>query len=434
MAELKMTIQLRRGLANVLAGKILGAGEPAYAIDTKVLKIGDGVNSFAQLPVANKDSWTADIAAAVADINAELAKKADKSFIGDIPAGYDATTVVGYINEKAQEVLESATGGSSESAAAVKAALDTYKSENDARVKLVEDAIGDSESGLTQRVGAAEGDIDLIQAQLQGFEDTAAAVKTVTDGLASRIVTIENDYLKAEDKAALQQQITTNANAITLLTDGADPDKVDSVKDLIAYVEEHGAEVTGIKEDIAENAEAISGLDTKVTGIETAINGEGGIIARITAIENDTTVSTHISDAVAHITADERTKWNKAVADIGAIDEGKTVAGLISEVKTIAEAAQTADQVESAIDEKIEALDLANNYATIGSVDDVVDRVDALEEESKLHAKAADLTAHTDNSDIHITSTERTLWTSGEVNVSRLVGTLVIDGGEEAAE
>jgi hypothetical protein len=247
-------------------------------------------------------------------------------------------------------------------------------------------------------------------------------------------VAIEGDYLKAEDKEALQSQITTNANAITLLTDGADPDKVDGVKDLIAYVEEHGAEVTGIKADIAENATAIEGLDGKVTGIETAINGEDGIIARISAIEGDTTVNTHISDAVAHITSEERTKWNKAVADIGAIEEGKTVVSLISEVKAIAEAAQTATQVESAIEAKIEDLDLTNTYATIGSVEDVVDRVDALEEESKLHAKAADLTAHIDNSDIHITTTERTLWTSGEVNVSRLVGTLVIDGGEEVAE
>lgn len=76
--------------------------------------------------------------------------------------------------------------------------------------------------------------------------------------LAGKVAAIEDDYLKAADKSALQDQITTNANAITLLTDGVDASKVDGVKDLIDYVDKHGAEVTGIKKDIATNAAAIA--------------------------------------------------------------------------------------------------------------------------------------------------------------------------------
>ena len=108
----------------------------------------------------------------------------------------------------------------------------------------------------------------------QGYADAkdtaiAAAKKAGTDaqayaeGVAGRVATIEGDYLKAADKTALQEQITTNANAITALTEGLDPDKIDGVKDLINYVDEHGAEVTGMKEDIAANSAAIALAETK---------------------------------------------------------------------------------------------------------------------------------------------------------------------------
>lgn len=59
---------------------------------------------------------------------------------------------------------------------------------------------------------------------------------------------------------ALKRQVTTNADAITLLGGNADPDTVDSIKDLVDYVNEHGAEVTGMKADIKANADAIAGL------------------------------------------------------------------------------------------------------------------------------------------------------------------------------
>lgn len=65
----------------------------------------------------------------------ELAKaisdKADKDYVGNIPSNYTETNVIAYINKKAEEVLSQATGGSSESAASVKLALDTYKAENE---------------------------------------------------------------------------------------------------------------------------------------------------------------------------------------------------------------------------------------------------------------------------------------------------------------
>jgi len=43
------TIQLRRGDNADFAGKILASGEPAYAIDTSTLKIGDGTTTWSSL-------------------------------------------------------------------------------------------------------------------------------------------------------------------------------------------------------------------------------------------------------------------------------------------------------------------------------------------------------------------------------------------------
>ena len=79
--------------------------------------------------------------------------------IGVVPEGSD--TVIAYVNLKAQEVLDSATGGSSESAASVKLQLDNYKAENDPKVTANTNAIavlnGDSttEGSVDKKVADA---------------------------------------------------------------------------------------------------------------------------------------------------------------------------------------------------------------------------------------------------------------------------------------
>lgn len=60
------------------------------------------------------------------------------AYVGDIPTDEkyaDVTNVISYINKKAEETLAAANGGSSESAASVAQALETYKSENDPKVR-----------------------------------------------------------------------------------------------------------------------------------------------------------------------------------------------------------------------------------------------------------------------------------------------------------
>lgn len=155
--------------------------------------------------------------------NAAAAKKAQDEIdalellVGTIPADYAETNIVAYINKKAQETLESASGGSSESAASVLAALNTYKSENDPKVQ-------------------------------KNTEDIAAIVA---------------DYLKAADKTELANSISANAEEILRIdnalkaaveNDGAG---LDSIKELATWIEEHG-------EDAAAYAAAIEALELLV--------------------------------------------------------------------------------------------------------------------------------------------------------------------------
>lgn len=65
----------------------------------------------------------------------------------------------------------------------------------------------------------------------------------------------------------LDQRITTNANAIEALTNGTSTEEIDSVMELVKYVNEHGAEVTGIKADIKANTDAIVNLQSVDTGL-----------------------------------------------------------------------------------------------------------------------------------------------------------------------
>ena len=63
---------------------------------------------------------------------------ATTSYVGAIPEGYSETNIVAYINKKADEVLAAAQGGSSETAASVKKALDDYIEVTDPRLEALE--------------------------------------------------------------------------------------------------------------------------------------------------------------------------------------------------------------------------------------------------------------------------------------------------------
>lgn len=229
-----------------------------------------------------------------------------ETYVGTIPLDEkyaDITNVISYVNKKAEETLAAAQGGSSETAASVKQQLDNYKSENDTRVKAAEDAID----------------------------------------------AIEADYLKTADKTALQNQITANASAIELLTNGVSAEEVDGVNDLIQYVKDHGTEVTGMKADISANTKAIG--DHEALAAETyetktdATTKKTEIDGRLATLEGKVDVdkvSTAISTAV-------EAETNRATG----VENG--LAGRIKDLEDNKAGYATTGQVATAKQEAIDA-------------------------------------------------------------------------------
>ena len=168
----------------------------------------------------------AEEAAAAAAKKAQDEVDALETYVGTIPADYTESNIVAFIQKRAQEVLAAAQGGSSETAASVKAALDAYKSENDPKVS-------------------------------KNTED---------------IATIMGDYLKKADKDELAEDISENAAEIVKINTTLaaalenDGEGLDSIKELATWIEEHGTEAAGY-------AAAISALELLVgdTAVATQI-------------------------------------------------------------------------------------------------------------------------------------------------------------------
>ena len=104
-----------------------------------------------------------------------------RQYVGNIPSGYTQETIVAYIDKKAEETLSAASGGSSESAASVLAALNTHKTE--------------AEAEFAKKVDKVEG------------------YSLVSDTEIARLANVDN-YNDSEVRGL----ISDNADAITLIT------------------------------------------------------------------------------------------------------------------------------------------------------------------------------------------------------------------------
>lgn len=192
---------------------------------------------------------------------------------------------------------------------------------------------------------------------------------------------IEAEVTRAKEaEAELQKGIDTNAAAIETLTEGIDPEKVDGVKDLIKYVEDHGTEVTGMKNDIKTNADDIDALEGRATSLESRADGFDAAIealqgtdhthANKALLDTYTQTEANLADAVAKkhehanasvlagITAEKVADWDSAKSQVDALEstvgnvsEGKTVVEMISDAVTAAAEANTA--LETTLNGKI---------------------------------------------------------------------------------
>lgn len=306
---------------------------------------------WAQVAKAVEDE--AKRAKAAEEANAAAAKKAQdevdalETYVGTIPADYTETSIVAFIQKRAAEVLAAAQGGSSETAASVKAALEAYIALNDPKV-----------------------------------------TKNTED-----IATIMGDYLKKADKDGLAEDIQANADeilridaALKAAIDDEDGVGLNSIKDLATWIGTHGTEAAGYAAAI-QALEALVGDTAVATQIANAIAAENlaqyaktaDIEGTLQKVDTQGTVTEAINAAITALAIGDYAK----AADLTALAARVTTlenAGYQNNAQVVAsiEAAIAALKAENLWDVKGAAADaeskakayadsLAGNYDAAGS-------------------------------------------------------------------
>lgn len=249
-------------------------------------------------------------------------------------------------NEAAITAINNETNGI---LAQAKSHTNTEVAADRTRLEALEAKFTDGEGSVADQIAAA---VKVEKERAEGIEA----------GLETRLAAVEGDYLVEADKTELQNQITANANAITLLTEGVDPDKVDGVKDLIEYVDTHGAEVTGMKEDISENATAIADEVTRATGVE------AGHESRIAALETANADGGAVANAIAE--AKQAGVDAQATADANA----ETINGFESIVKE----GTVENRIKAAQEAAVASANATTKALEDGAVKDNADAITAI--------------------------------------------------------
>ena len=197
-----------------------------------------------------------------------------RSYVGEIPEGYaDQQSIVAYINKKAEETLNAANGGSSESAASVKAALDTEI----ARAKAAEATNAAAAKAADDKAVAAQNDVDALESLVGEVADGKTVVQMIADAqaaatyddtaLAGRVSTLEGNDAGKSVRAIANEEL-----AAQLVADDA-KESLDTLAEIAAWIQSH-------PDDASAMNQAIVALQNKVdTG--------------------DKTVSAYVADAIA---------------------------------------------------------------------------------------------------------------------------------------
>lgn len=362
-----VVLQSAKDYADGLAGNYDAAGSANTALksaksytDTEVAK----ANSAAAAAQTQADKGVADAAAVQADVDAL------ETYVGTIPEGYSESNVVAYVNKKAEETLASATGGSSESAASVLAALNTYKSENDPKV-----------AANTTAAAAAQTAADNAQADADAAQEYA---ESVAGDLATEVSNRTNADTALDNRIqTLEGQITGLSGAMHFVgVKEAVPEDLDNYNagDVITVGEkEYVFNGTAFVEfgDVSAEGTRIGNLETRMTTAE----------GNITQAQNDIdAVESDLADEVtARTNADTALSGRIATLE-SAVGESGSVAEDIATAKSEAISTAAADATSKANQALADAKTYADGLNTAMDT-----RVDALEADTHTHANQTEL-------------------------------------------
>ena len=172
-----------------------------------------------------------------------------------------------------------------------KAVYEAYVSANDERVAAAEKAISDEK---TRALGVEAGIQEQIGAGFSKDNTVAAAVKSAQDAADAAQKTID-DFLTGE---------------------GVDPNKVDALKEIIEYMEEHGEEYQAVVDNLGT-------LNTDVATLKG--DGEGSVAKAVADAEGRINATIEENERV---TAEALTELDGRVDALEAISAGTEISGI----------------------------------------------------------------------------------------------------------
>ena len=324
-----------------------------------------------------------------------LSAKQGKVLKGLIDAEAEAARAAEKANADAINAIEADYLKAADMAAEVEARNAAIKVTDDKVVALAETHATDKAT-LEEAIETLEGE----DTRIEGLVTAEAAKAREEEGkLADRIKAVEDDYLKEADKTELQGNIDTLTGVVEALRDGVDATKVDGILDLIKYVEDHGSEVTGMKEDIAENAQAIADHATEYAEhLEAQVAIDEAQDAKIKALEDkfgegEGSVEDMIADAqaAAEAKAKELADAAQAAAEASASADATSKANAAQQAAE-AKAKELADAATKLANAAQAAADKAQGEVDVveGRMDTAESEIDTLQSEmDAVEAKAA---------------------------------------------
>lgn len=226
----------------------------------------------------------------ITDLQTGKAAQADllalQSRVGD-----NETAIAGLGNTKADKTALDAYALKTELEAEAKTAREAEKANADAIKAIYHKAEGADATGvLVKEIARVEG---LISAEASRADEAekanATAIENITKAETGAIA-----VAVAAEKARAEQAEKANADEIARVdnalkaaieNDGAG---LDSIKELAAWIEEHGTEASDMAKAIEANAEAIADIYTPASGEgETAVPESGIIIDKIASVRSD---------------------------------------------------------------------------------------------------------------------------------------------------
>ena len=262
-------------------------------------------------------------------------------------------------------------------------------------VNAVEAVVGNAESGLVKDVADNTANISAIDTKIGTVTDGKTIVEMISDAkteatyddtaLAGRVSTIENDYLKAADKTAIETKMATDISTAktetiaAIMGEAGIDEKYDTLKEIADW----------ILSDTTSSAELI----TRVTNIEndylkgadkTALQGEIDALETFVGTLPEDAVSTNVVAYIKEVVDGLKIGDYAKAADLTALTtrvstaEGKIAA--LEEVGAEKNIINSVDETQFAVDaeRKLTLLDIAMDKV-IGLSDALDGKIDKAE-------------------------------------------------------